>query len=715
MKLSCSNIRLGTRIRLNTLKLCASLCKCAEKSMLLFCFVACAHCLSASEVANANGFLTASSEVEASSEADGLDPEANILPKVHATADSRTSPDASNTPELKQAGLDNTEENPRPIDAVGEPGQISGIIIDQESGKPLRGVAVLVADTEMGTITDIEGRYVMPDLPSGEYTLTFIKTGFIETNVTGNKIIAGEETQLDFAIPPRPIEMSDDVYELQDFTVTAEYAANQNLALLMLRQQSVASLEALSSEDFAKFAASDAAEAIAKISGASLSDGKYVVMRGLNDRYNTTLVNGVRLPSPDPDRKAVAMDIFPTSLFESIVARKTYTADMPGESSGGSIELRTKGAPEEPFVKFSTSFGQQMTSGQTNQFLADPEQLSYGDWLKGKQDGRGYALVPGTKNFTSNYPTQVGGADFPRMAPNVSVFPKWGDRSYSLSLGNSWRVNDWFSVGAIFGLKTGEKQRTSFREVFKKEINDSKLIVKEIGLKEYGGGVTASEEEYSLSALGSLGFQIGDHSSLNYTYLLAKSLSSKATIADYRKFGEVSLFETSTPDNAYHDARDIELLVEDRLLEAHQFSGEHLLEFLLPNEWTFSWYHTDALMSQEEPDIRNVAEFYPLQESFSRDPGLEPLSRYQRMTEQESKMSGLSLAQEFSISDKASISVKLGYASESSIREFEQLEMLNVDASYITDPYWGAMPYPEATGLTNISEPDRYQTTVGGM
>ena len=611
--------------------------------------------------------------------------------------------------------LANTIENEIKAEKIIRLGQISGIIIDSITGNPLHAVAVIIEGTDFGTITDIQGQYTLSDIPVGNYTLIFIKSGFIETKITGNQIVASGETQLDFAMPARPIEMSDEVYELQDFIVTAEEVASQNVELLMYRQLSIASLEALSSEDFAKFAASDAAEAISKISGASLNDGKYVVMRGLNDRYNTTLVNGVRLPSPDPDRKAVAMDIFPTSLFESIVARKTYTSNMPGESSGGSIELRTKSAPEEPFVKFSAGFGQQLTSTQTDQYLGDPEQLSYSNWLKGKDGDRGYSLVPGSKNFTSNYPTQVGGVGFPRMAPNVVAFPKWGDRSYSLSAGNSWLINDWLTVGAILGLKTGEKKRTSYKEFFKKEINDSKKTVKEIALKANGGGMTTSEEEYSLSTLAGLNFQIADHSSVNYTYLLAKTLSSKATVADYKKFGEVTLFEASTPDSEYHDARDIELLAQDRLLEAHQFSGEHKFKFLIPKEWDFSWYHTDAFMSQGEPDIRNVAEFYPTQDSFAADPGLEPLSRYQRFTEQESTMFGLSLEQEFKIGEKASIRFQLGYDSEDSARDFQQLEMLNQDARYVTDPYFGAMPFPDAFGITNISEPERFQTTVGGM
>lgn len=588
---------------------------------------------------------------------------------------------------------------------AADEGLVSGQIVDKETGEPLSGVAIIIEGTDVATVTAEDGRYSLGPTTAGNYTLSFIKSGYIEANVTDYNVAGGEVSVFPFALPPRPAEMSDEVYELQDFTVTAEQA-NQMMLEIDLRQNSLATMDILTSEDFAKFAASDVAEAISKISGASLSDGKYVVMRGLNDRYNTTLINGVRLPSPDPDRKAVAMDIFPTSLFEGIVARKTFTSDMPGESSGGSIELRTKSIPEDFFAKLSISVGQQMTSSNTDVFLSDPEQVSLMGWLQG-DDYRGYSLKPGTEEFVDNYPTGIGGVNFPRMGANVGSFPKFGDRSYSVSFGDSWQVKNWLSVGAVFGAKLSEKQRTSFKEIYKKRIELGEVVLQEKALAEQGGGVLKSEQEYSLSMLLGLGMQIGDHSSLDYTYLRAESLSSVAEIAQYQKYGQVSLYGTSLGDD-YHDYLDIELGVEERLLEAHQFGGEHIFELAAPGEWTFNWYYTDAFMSQKEPDQRITAEYFPDYDTFSADPGLDPVNRFQRETKQDSEMYGWNLGQEFSIGDKATVSFKFGVDRESSEREFEQLEMDIVDERYVTDPYWGAMPYPDAPFLSTLFSPEEY-------
>ncbi len=425
-------------------------------------------------------------------------------------------------------------------------GRVAGQVFDKESGQPLRGVAILVEGTDFGTVTDSQGRYRISNVPSATYSLSFFKPGYIEATVTDTRVMEGELMKLDFAMLPRPSDMSDEVYVLQDFTVTAEQAASQNVALLALRQTSIASIDALSSEDFSKFAAGDAAEAISKISGASLSDGKYVVFRGLNDRYNTTLINGVRLPSPDPDRKAVAMDIFPTSLFDSIIARKTYTSDMPGESSGGSIELRTKSSPEEFFVKFSASAGGQLTSDDTDFFLSDPELISFTPWLAGDRTV-GFSLTPGTREFVDNYPSNIGGVGFPRMGPDSGKLSPFGDKSYSLSFGNSWGLIDDtilgdISLGAIFGIKTAEKQRSSFKEFYNKEFSDGDVVLDEKALREQGNGVSSSDQEYSLSMLLGLGLQIGDHSNIDYTYLRAETFNSTAKIISYQKLGQILLY-----------------------------------------------------------------------------------------------------------------------------------------------------------------------------
>ena len=83
--------------------------------------------------------------------------------------------------------------------------------------------------------------------------------------------------------------------------------------------------------------------------------GKYVFVRGLGDRYSSASLNGLNLPSPEPLRRVVPLDLFPTSIIESSVVQKTYSADMPGEFGGGMVEIKTKAVPLDRIFEFSAS------------------------------------------------------------------------------------------------------------------------------------------------------------------------------------------------------------------------------------------------------------------------------------------------------------------------------------------------------------------------
>lgn len=631
-----------------------------------------------------------------------------------ATADG--SADAGLEPTTDRAGSDpagdfGEEEIPVfqavAVSGSGEPaatGMIAGQVFNKESGEPLGGVAILLEGTDIGSITDINGNYRINDIPAGQYTVSFIKSGFIEASVTDMAVLDEENSRLDFALPPRPAEMSDEVFELQDYVVTADEVMSQNVALLALRQQSIATIDALSSEDFSKFAASDVAEAVTKISGATVSDGKYLVMRGLNDRYNTTLINGVRLPSPDPDRKAVALDIFPTSLIDSIIARKTYTSDMSGESSGGSVDLRTKSVPDEPFVKFSIGMGGQHTSGHTDTFLADPEQVSLMDWLNGN-DYRGYGHEPGSTAIQSSYPNTVGSADFPKMAPVLGGQSRYGDRSYGFSAGASMQVNDWLSLGGVLGAKVGDKKRTKFTELNKVSIkqgdpvlgqsalsgNTTPSAVEFVGLD--GHGATKSEQEYSASLLFGLGARIQEHSEINYSFLRTETFSSSAEVVLYTRYEEdIDIDGVANAEPGFYNYLDTELSAEERLLRAHQLEGKHQFDFGMVEDLEFTWFYTDAYMEQAEADQRVIGEFLPDFGTFAGDPGLPPVTRFQRETDQNSTMQGFGLGRQVEFWDGVYWDMRLGYSSEESERDFTQLESRIKNDGFVSNLQLAGVP-----------------------
>lgn len=225
-------------------------------------------------------------------------------------------------------------------------GFVSGQIVDKETKQPLSGVAILIEGTEVGTITDSEGRYTLGPAPAGDYTVNFFKSGYIEANVTDFAVVADEVSVFPFALPPRPTEMSDDVYVLQDFSVSAE-EANDMMLKLDIRMDSDSIMNVMSAEDFSKFAAGDVGEAIKRVAGITVEGGQFAVIRGLDERYSSTLLNGAPVSSPDPDRQSVPLDLFPSDVVSNLTVAKTFSPELPGNSAGGSINILTDFYPEE--------------------------------------------------------------------------------------------------------------------------------------------------------------------------------------------------------------------------------------------------------------------------------------------------------------------------------------------------------------------------------
>jgi len=139
--------------------------------------------------------------------------------------------------------------------------------------------------------------------------------------------------------------------------------------LLAERSKAAASTEAFGTEQIAKSGVSDAGAIVRQISGATVSDGKFAVIRGLNDRYISTTLNGANLPSADPYRQSVPLDLFPAQVVDRVVVSKTFTPDQPGSSTGGGIDVVTKSFPERNFLTVSVGAEYNSQASLNDRFL----------------------------------------------------------------------------------------------------------------------------------------------------------------------------------------------------------------------------------------------------------------------------------------------------------------------------------------------------------
>lgn len=234
-------------------------------------------------------------------------------------------------------------------------GAVAGNVFDGESGTPVQGASVILvfpapadgsAPRQEVEITDIDGHYVFPSVPPGRYSITFVKSGFRTSAMTDFAVEPGAVHQADFPLPRLPTAEGGEVLQLDAFVVEAA-AVGDMMTALELRMDSDAMLDVMSEEDFSKFASSNVSDALTRMAGVNVVQGQFAVIRGLEDRYSNTTFNGAAVPSPDPERQSVQLDLFPTRVVSNLEVSKTFLPESPGNSAAGAMNIVTTRYPEE--------------------------------------------------------------------------------------------------------------------------------------------------------------------------------------------------------------------------------------------------------------------------------------------------------------------------------------------------------------------------------
>lgn len=234
--------------------------------------------------------------------------------------------------------------------ALAQSAKLTGTVLDGSTGETMPGAQILVEGTSLTTLTNFDGLYSL-SLAPGTYTIVVKSFGFSNKAITGVVVRAGSETALNITMELSKGESLDEV------TITAS-AVRENVNALFIQQKSLSSVsDGISSETIRRTPDRNTGDVLKRVSGASIQDNKFAIVRGLSDRYNAAYLNGAPLPSTESDRKAFAFDVFPAALLDNLVIVKTASAELPGEFAGGVIQVNTKNFPGKAFHEFSFSTG----------------------------------------------------------------------------------------------------------------------------------------------------------------------------------------------------------------------------------------------------------------------------------------------------------------------------------------------------------------------
>jgi len=236
------------------------------------------------------------------------------------------------------------------------PGRIVGRVIDARSGQGLGDVGIQVVGTTSGTSSAIDGSFNLERVRAGTVTIHLRRLGFAAKTVTAILLQPGQSLEQNVTLDPVSVTLTTQV-------VTASSERGTVNEALDKQRTAVGVVNSITAEQIARSPDASAAQAVQRVSGVTVQDDKYVFVRGLGERYTTTSLNGSRVPSPEPEKRVVPLDMFPSGLLQTITTTKTFTPDLQGDFSGALVDIRTREFPARR--QLSAQFAGGYASGAT--------------------------------------------------------------------------------------------------------------------------------------------------------------------------------------------------------------------------------------------------------------------------------------------------------------------------------------------------------------
>ncbi len=472
---------------------------------------------------------------------------------------------------------------------------IRGKVIDETGLEVIGANVYLAGNITAGTTTDIDGQFELRTERSGQDTVVIsyisYNTEKLPVDLDGSTKGLGE------------ILLAEESVALADVVVVARQVTNTDRAMQTLQRKSLNTVNAISSQAFSTRGDSDAASAVGRVTGVSVEGGKYVYVRGLSDRYSKSTLNGASIPGLDPNKNAVQMDLFPTNMIENIVVYKNFTPDLPGDFTGGLVDVTTKDFPEQFVFKASASIGANTNAHFSGEYLTHNAENNLA-FAAGAAD-RDFAFdvdnLPSRTDFLVD-PSQVGAVRDATLGLGNDLVPisatPTPNHSLSLSVGDRKQLGG-KTLGVIGGFTygrnasgyvNGEQGRYKLTELDAPTLNQQRVV-----------DDASWTDEVSMGALASASMKLNKLNKLGLN------------LVHNRNGQQTTRFQTNgrIPDanGDFYEART--LSYTQRSLSSIQLRGEHATG-IEPADWKLDYTLAATLSEMDQPDLRFINNFYSL-------------------------------------------------------------------------------------------------------
>ena len=450
---------------------------------------------------------------------------------------------------------------------------LNGKLFDNDNNSAIAGAIIKVNNGKKIYTTDVEGRFIITLELGKAYTITCSSIGYTTKEIS--EITSDKNSTIEIGL------LRANNKQLADVVVKTSSKKETAASIFAMQKNSSSISDGISSETIKRSPDKNIGDVLKRVSGASVQDNKFVIVRGLNERYNTALLNNSILPSTEPDKRAFSFDIIPSSLIDNLLIFKSSTPDLPGDFSGGAIKITTKDYPSQKISEFSVS-----TSYNDNTTFKN----FYGGFPNDANEATGFL------NTNRNLPTtykNVGSKLILQSASEKNTITKSFPNTFGLQVLNQAMPNTSFNylggntkvlengnkLGYIYSISYSNSYKTFFRDRDDYQVYDFLLNQ---------NSTTNYEQKNGISAL------------MNITYSFKKS---KLSFKNIFNNDLVRSFATRTGKDV-GNAPDY-FLIKSQNSEAQQaglynsvIEGVHNLN----SNWTLDWNTNFSTTYRYQPD-----------------------------------------------------------------------------------------------------------------
>lgn len=559
---------------------------------------------------------------------------------------------------------------------------VKGRVLDKKTNEALIGATIQVEGTTKATSVDIDGNFLL-NLPVGKYNLVASYVSYQSQKIDNVTIKSNNATTLD-------ILMEEASLMLKSVEIVAQRRTDTELSMLKSVRSAVQVVSGISSQQIGKTLDKDASEVVKRIPGVTIQDDRFIVVRGLNQRYNNVWLNNAATPSSETDVKAFSFDAIPSNMIDNLLVFKSGSPEIAAEATGGFIKISTKNIPDENFlnVEYGVGYNDQTSLKETYRLPSKPL-----DFLGLGSSARGIPSdVPANLSLTS---LAVRDQSALKLSNNWVAQPYTAlpNQKFSIAFGKKWLMESGEKIGTITSFNYGNSYST--RSNMSNNTYERGNPTIEAPKYAYNYNANIYNNEYKVGLMHNWAFQNTKGTKIEFKNIFNQTGLDKTAITEGWNNNRQGNFKYYS--NQY----------SSRSTYSGQLSGDHLLDETKASK--IDWNLGFAYANRIEPDRQNWSMKQNANGQYEymlpTVPSINELGRLYMSNHEYVSTAATNYEQKLNIGTIES-TLKAGEYTEYKTRNFSERSICyrNTNSGYLSDNDINALPFNDLFTESNLGQ-----------